>query len=127
METAATKIARLNRSIARTGETVTLRRTVENTDTGAVSTVEEIVCPAHIRDSAPQNLAGGEDVVESRVILSATSLAQTIGSPAFAFGIPNKDDLAVIHDRVSRIERIQPLYWGGQLIRVNMWCRGSGG
>lgn len=126
METAATKIARLNRSIARTGETVTLQRTAVGA-AGAVSIVEQITCPAHVRASAPQDVLGGEDVREMRVIISATALAQTSGSPPVPFNIPAKDDIAVIQGRPANVVDAAPIYYGGQLVRVNLLCRGGRG
>lgn len=128
METAATKIARLDRSIARTGETVTLRRLSADGSTGATSTVRELAdCPAHVRASAPQDLVE-PGVTEHRVILSATHLlAANIGSPPVAFGIPRRDDRIIIQGEDANIQEIAPIYYGGALVRVNLTCRGGGG
>lgn len=123
MPTAAQMIARLDAALARTGETVTLRRTAVDAATGAVATTEEITCPAHVRDVAPQDLIVG-DTPAIRVIVSPTGLAQTSGSPAAAFGIPSKDDRIVIRDNPSNIDQIAPLYYDGELVRVNLLCRG---
>jgi hypothetical protein len=128
METAAIKIARLNRSIARTGETVTIRRTSSD-GTGAVTIVAEIVCPAHVRFSKPQDiLSGKDDVTEAKLILSGSALAQTIGSPPVAFGVPNKDDIIVINSadppHPTNVAEVKTIYYGGQLVRVNLLCRG---
>lgn len=125
METAATKIARLNRSIDRTGEVVTLQRTAVNASTGAVTVAAQLAdCPAHVRASAPQDLIDPE-AKEMRVILSPTHLlAATIGSPPAAFGIPERDDKVLIQGNPSNVQEVAPIYYGGALVRVNLLCRG---
>jgi hypothetical protein len=123
LPTAAQMIARLDAAIAATGETVTLQRTAVSGTTGAVTVTEQITCPAHVRAYVPQDLVAGE-VQGIRVIISATSLAQTSGSPAVAFGPPGRDDRILINGNPSNIEQIAPLYYDGALIRVNLLCRG---
>lgn len=125
METAARKIARLDRSIARTGETVTLQRTAVDGSTGAVTVALSLPdVPTHVRANAPQDLVD-PDVKEMRVILSATHLlAETIGSPAVAFGIPERDDKVLIQGDPSNVQEVVPIYYGGALVRVNLLCRG---
>jgi hypothetical protein len=125
METAARKIARLDRSIARTGETVTLQRTATEGSTGAVTTALQLSdVPAHVRASKPQDLID-PDAKEMRVVLSPTQLfAATIGSPAVAFGIPERDDKVLIQGDPSNVREVDPIYYGGALVRVNLLCRG---
>jgi hypothetical protein len=124
METAATKIARLDRSIARTGETVTLQRTATD-GSGAVTVAMQLTnCPAHVRASAPQDLLD-PGVKEMRVIISSTHLlAEVMGSPAMAFGIPQRDDRLLIQGDPSNVQEVAPIYYGGALVRVNLLCRG---
>lgn len=125
METASRKIARLDRSIARTGETVTLQRTAVSGSTGAVTVALELSdVPAHVRASAPQDLID-PDAKEMRVVLSPTQLlAATLGSPAAAFGIPERDDKVLIQGDPSNVQEVAPIYYGGALVRVNLLCRG---
>ena len=123
MTTAAEMIARLDAAIARSGETVTLQRTATDDATGAVVVTDEITCPAHIRAAEPQDLID-TDAPAIRVILSATALAQTSGSPAVAFGMPGRDDRIVIRGNPSNIYQVATLYYGGELVRVNLLCRG---
>lgn len=124
METAPRKIARLDRSIARTGETVTLQRTSTDGE-GAVTVALQLAdVPAHVRASKPQDLIDPE-AKEMRVILSATHLlAATIGSPAVAFGIPERDDKVLIQGDPSNVQEVGPIYYAGALVRVNLLCRG---
>jgi hypothetical protein len=110
-----TMISGLDRALAYTGESVTLQRTAIDASTGGITISDEITCPAQIRSYAPQDLASGE-VQDIRVILSPTGLG--------SYGIPSRDDRVVIKGNPSNIEQIAPLYYGGQLVRVNLLCRG---
>jgi hypothetical protein len=115
MSDARQMIADLDRELAGYGQTVTLQRTTQDAD-GAVTITDSADCPAKVRPYTPQDLEAGE-VADIRVILSPTSLA--------AFGIPRRDDRIVIEDDdPSNIEQIEPLYYGGQIVRVNLLCRG---
>jgi hypothetical protein len=108
-------IARLDAALSHTGESVTLQHTAVDSATGGVSVTGEVTCPAQIRSYAPQDLEAG-DVQDIRVILSPNGLG--------AFGIPSRDDRILINSNPSNIEQIGPLYYGGQLVRVNLLCRG---
>jgi hypothetical protein len=123
MSTAAEKIARLDRSIARAGDSVTIQRT-STAGTGAVTVTEQVVCPAHVRASAPQALLDEGGVREIAVIVSATPLLTPAGSPPAAFGLPARDDRILIQGDPSNIVEIAPIYYGGALVRVNLLCRG---
>lgn len=121
---ASSKIRRLERSIARTGETVTLQRTATDGSTGDVTVALELAdVPAHVRASAPQDLVD-PDAREMRVILSPTRLLVATLGPAFAFGIPQRDDKVLIQGDPSNVQEVAPIYYGGALVRVNLLCRG---
>lgn len=108
-------IAALDTALAGYGQAVTLQHTAVDAD-GAITVTDEIDCPAKVRPYGPQDLEAGE-VKEIKVILSPTSLG--------AFGIPNRDDRIFVEvDNPSNVEQIEPLYYGGQLVRVNLLCRG---
>jgi hypothetical protein len=113
--TPRTIIAGLDRALAYTGENVTLQHTTIDGSTGGITVSAEITCPAQIRSYAPQDLSAG-DIQDIRVVLSPTGLG--------AFGIPSRDDRIVIKGNPSNIEQIGPIYYGGQLVRVNLLCRG---
>lgn len=113
--TPQTMISSLDRALAPTGENVTLQRTAIDSSTGAITVSDEVTCPAQIRATAPQDLAAGE-VQDIKVILSPTGLG--------AFGLPSRDDRIVIHGNPSNIEQIGPIYYGAQLVRVDLLCRG---
>jgi hypothetical protein len=108
-------IASLDAALARYGQMVTLQRTAIDASSGAITISEEVTCAAKVRPFGPQDLDAGE-VQDIQVVLSPTG----IGS----FGIPNRDDRILIGSNPSNAEQIAPLYYGGQLVRVNLLCRG---
>jgi hypothetical protein len=115
MTTAQYKISRLDAALAGYGQTVTLQRTTQDAD-GAVTVVASADCPAKVSPYTPQDLEAGE-VADISVIISPSSLA--------TFGIPKRDDRIIIEDDdPSNIEQIGTKYHGGQLVRVNLLCRG---
>ena len=107
-------ITRLDAQLAGYGQTVTIQHTAIDPTSGAVTVSDEVTCPAKVRRYAPQDLAAGE-VTDIQVIVSPTGLG--------AF-VPSRDDRILIYANPSNIEQIGPLYYGGQLVRVNMLCRG---
>jgi len=107
-------IARLDAAIAGYGQTVVLQRTAVDA-AGDVTVAEQVECPAAVRNFGPQDLEAGE-VTEIKVVLSPTGLG--------SFGLPSRDDRIVIEGNPSNITQIAPLSYGGQLVRVNLLCRG---
>lgn len=123
-DTAQAKIDRLNRSIARGGESITIERLATNNTTGASVVEMSVATPAWIRSSEPQDLtaAGVKDI---KIIISPTSImAATIGSPPTAFGLPLKDDRILLQGFSANIEDLMPIYYQGTLVRVNIVARG---
>lgn len=112
--TPQTIIAATDRAIAGYGQTVTLQHTAEDPATGAITIADEVTCPAAVRNFGPQDLEAGQ-VLEIRVVVSPTGLG--------AF-VPRRDDRILIDGNESNITQIAPLYYGGQLCRVNLLCRG---
>lgn len=124
MDTAQNKISRLDRSIARGGESVTIERLTTDPTTGASSVAMSIVVPAWIRSSEPQDLLSSEARDMQVVISSTVILAPMFGSPAVAYGLPLKDDRIIIQGNNANIEDVMPIYYGGTLVRVNLVARG---
>jgi len=112
--TPQTLIARLDAAIAGYGQTVVLQRTAVDA-AGDVTVADEVTCPAAVRNFGPQDLEAGE-VTDIKVVLSPTGLG--------SFGLPSRDDRIVIEGNPSNITQIAPLSYGGQLVRVNLLCRG---
>ena len=115
---AATEIARLDRALAGYGQSVTLQRWATDPTTGANTVAEEVTIPAAVRQYGPQDIEAGE-VTEIRVILSPTGLGAF--SPP---NLPRRDDLIVISGDATEIKQIAPVVHDGQLVRLNLLCRG---
>jgi len=113
--TPQTLIERLDAAIAGYGQSVTLQHTTVDPTTGATTVADEVTCPAAVRNFGPQSLEPGE-APEIKVVLSPTGLG--------SFGVPGRDDVILIDDNPSNITEIAPLSYGGQLVRVNLLCRG---
>lgn len=111
----ALHLGRLDRSIARAGDSVTLQRLAVDA-AGATSVAASAVCPAFIRARAPQDLVEPGGAPDTDVVLSASSLA--------SFGIPQRDDRILIEGAAANIIEVAPIYRGGTLVRVNLVCRG---
>jgi hypothetical protein len=113
--TAAQCIASLDRSLALYGQTVTIQHTAIDPATGAITVSDQVTCSAKVRPYGPQDLVAG-NVQDIQVIVSPTG----VGS----FGIPTRDDRVLIDGNPSNVEQIAPLYFGGDLVRINLLCRG---
>lgn len=113
--TPAVLISRLDAAIAGYGQSVTLQRTAVDPATGGVTVAEQVTCPAAVRNFGPQSLEPGQGK-EIKVVLSPTG----VGS----FGLPSRDDIIVIDGNPSNITEIDPLTYGGALVRINLLCRG---
>lgn len=124
MDTAQSKIARLERSIVRAGESVTFERVSADASSGEMVVELSVDVPAHVRFSAPQDLLDSE-AKDIRIVVSPTILMGTeIGSPPAIFGIPLRDDRVVVEGIIANIQTIDPLYYRGELVRINILARG---
>ena len=108
-------IVRTDAAIAGYGQSVTLQRTAVDATSGIVTVADEVTCAAAVRNFGPQDLDAG-DVQDIHVVLSPTGLG--------SFGVPSRDDRIVIEGNPSNITQIAPLSYGGQLVRLNLLCRG---
>lgn len=81
---------------------------------GNPSVASSATCPAFVRAAAPQDIIG-DGAPETRVVLSGSSLG--------SFGVPQRDDRAVIRGETASIVQIEPIYRDNILVRVNLLCR----
>lgn len=125
MDTAESKIARLERSIARAGQTVLFERLSTDSATGASIIEMSVSVPAWTRTSFPQDFIDN-DARDIRIVVSPTVLFGTeIGSPPQVFGLPKRDDRTIIEGEVANIQQIMPIYYNGEIVRINLLCRGA--
>lgn len=106
--TPASAIAMLDRTVARHGQTVILRR--GDTDT----TVR-----AFVRNYRPDELVNGIQQGDTSLVLSPTQVADT----PFAASI-QRNDKVVIGGRVRNVQGADPVLIADQLVRINLLVRG---
>lgn len=122
-------IRALDRSLARSGEDVILRRIV-----GTTAQVN-IDCPAraHVRGYEPSQLAGSIIQGDRQVIMSPTDIdraqwpgGQPVTSPAPAADprIPVNGDRVIIQGQSTVVIAADPVVRGGVLVRINIQVRG---
>jgi len=103
------EIVALDRALARTGETITLRRGTTTAPT-ALATVK-----AHVRGYKPEELIGGITQTDSLVTLSPTDLvAANWPMP------PKKGDWAIIQGRARSVEVVGLIVAADVLVRIEM-------
>lgn len=105
-------IAALDRSIAKYGQTVQLRR---GTTTAPVATAS---VKAHVRGYKPDELVSGIMQNDSLVILSPTGLEEWPG------GTPKKDDFVTIDGRLRSILAVGLFKMRDQVVRIEMQVKG---
>lgn len=107
----ASAIAALDNAIAKTGQSVSLRRL-----TGDIN----IERRASVRDYTPDEIGSGIIQGDTEVVLSPTALA---GTP-FEGKPPKRLDRVLVADRLRNIESAEPVYMMDVLVRLNLQVRG---
>jgi hypothetical protein len=110
-------IKELDGALEEVGEDVLLRKLTVDAEGAEIVTLEK-PCRASVRASQPQDLVEG-GVRDIAIVLSATGVD--------GFGVPEKDDRVVLlaqGDNPTNVENADPIIVAGQLVRVNLICRG---
>lgn len=107
-DTPAGIISRLDASLLKHGEDVTLRKS--NTATG------EVTVRARVRLYEPAELVGIINQGDSKVIISPTGLT--------SFGVPPANGYVVVNDIPRRIIAPNPIRVAGTLVRIELQVRG---
>lgn len=110
MSLAAHEIAKLDRQMAKKGQTAKLERL----SPAAIGDVR-----VFFRGYRPEELSGGIQQGDSTAILSPTSL-KTSGLP----GLPAVNWKLTISGRKRNVQAVEPVEMDGVLVRVNLWLRG---
>ena len=100
-------VAALDRALARNGETITLRLS------RPPARPTEVQVRAFVRQHDPHELVGGVDQIESKIIISPSSLAGW-GGP------PRKNDKAIIDGRTRNVEVVNPIKVGDAVVRIEL-------
>lgn len=120
-------IAGLDDALAEAGQIITLRRVVGLPPS---PTSYDIVLPAHVRGYAPQELAGGIQQGDSKVILSPSAIlaATWPGAGSATDGtdprMPKVGDKVIIQGRLSAVQAAVPFYAQDILVRIELQVRG---
>jgi hypothetical protein len=117
-------IAALDAALAQAGEDTILRRIVGT----APNTINiDVVVRASVRSFQPVELVGGISQTDSHVIISPTQIANAqwpggeLPSPTVANPtLPRINDRLIINGRVRSIQVVDPIYIGGELVRIEM-------
>jgi hypothetical protein len=117
-------IAALDAALAQAGEDAILRRIVGT----APNTINiDVVVRASVRSFQPVELVGGISQTDSHVIISPTQIANAqwpggeLPSPTVANPtLPRINDRLIINGRVRSIQVVDPIYIGGELVRIEM-------
>jgi hypothetical protein len=110
-------VSRLDAAVAKYQPlTATLQRLSIDSATGATFVAKQVAdFPAFIKNFVPQDLEAGE-VQDIRVVMSPRWLS--------TFGMPERDDRVIIDGNPSNVEQIGALKFCGQVVHVNLLCRG---
>jgi hypothetical protein len=110
---AAQEIAKLDRQIAKKGQTVSLRKST------AVDGAQDRPIRAFVRGYKPDELAGGVQQGDSTVIISPTALAAS----GFTGSI-KRNDVIVVSERARRVEVANLVTMDDQTVRIEVWIKG---
>ncbi len=126
-------LAQLDRRLARRGETIFLRRQV---NAGQTNSYVQCEIPAIVRALTEQQLVGGITQQQFFIITSPTHIlrAQWPGgkTPAATgdvidptdYRLPTVNDSVIIRGATKAIQRVAPVFDGGQCIRIELTVLG---
>lgn len=118
-------IADLNQALVEDGQPIRLQRLV---NVGGSQMPTEVTCQAFVRGYQPQELVGGITQQDVKVIFSPTEIIAASwqsGRPANEdTRVPMKGNRVFINGRARNVEAAAGLYMAGDLVRIEMQCRG---
>ena len=117
-------IGKINDALAKAGEDITLRRIYGQAPR---TNFVDVTVRASVRSFAPEELVGGINQTDSKVVISPTEIANsgwpggeiasaTVVNPS----LPRINDTAVINGRKRTIQVVDPIYVQGDLVRIEM-------
>lgn len=95
-------IARLDASLLRRGETITVKRTGKT----------DVTCRATVRGIKAEELIATATMSDSMVIISSTGFA--------AFGMPQPTDAVMVKGKSRRVKFVDPIYVNDVWVRTNL-------
>ena len=118
------EIAALDSALSRAGQDIVLRRIYgQSPKTNYV----DVTVRAAVRSYSPEELVGGINQTDSKVIASPTDIARA-GWPGGELpsaivvdpSLPRINDVAIIDGRKRNIQVVNPIYVLGELVRIEM-------
>ena len=118
--TPAAAIAALDKQLRRHGHDAVLRR---STWSGTTKTTADVTVRIKLRGYAPDELLGGITQDDSEVVMSPTQI-NAAGWPSGTPEPPKAGDTLVSAGRARAVIAAEPIYLGGELVRINLQVRG---
>lgn len=113
-------IAALDRQLHLHGHDAVLRRA---TWSGTTKTTADVTVRIKLRGYAPDELVGGIIQGDSAVVMSPTQI-NAAGWPSGAPEPPKAGDTLVSAGRARAVIAAEPIYLGGEVVRIEMQVRG---
>ncbi|MDF2809321.1 MAG: hypothetical protein K0S56_352 [Microvirga sp.] len=118
--TPAAAIAALDKQLRRHGQDAVLRR---STWSGTTKNSVDVTVRITLRGYAPDELVGGITQGDSEVVMSPTQI-NAAGWPSGAPEPPKAGDTLVSAGRARAVIAAEPIYLGGELVRIDLQVRG---
>jgi hypothetical protein len=125
MASAEEHIARLDRSLARNGEDVTLQRLALGP--GGKQTPFSVKCRASVTGYKPEQLVGSIVQGDTLAVLSPTQITLAGWTNGVASGdtrVPNSANRLLVQGTPRTIKAATPFYVAGELVRIELQIRG---
>lgn len=128
MTEAEAAIRDLDAALAEVGEDIRLQRLTLGPNGTQIPF--EVTCRAAVRQYQPSELTDGVIQGDSHIIISPTEIikAQWPGATPQSSDVdkrvPRKGDRVIVQGRARAVEAAAPFYLGGELVRLELQCRG---
>ena len=115
----SSEIDALDRALARAGQTITLRRTVDGSNT-------DVECPAAIRGFSPSELVDGITQQDSLVIISPTQINAAKWPDGVTPSVPSKNmgDTCIVNGKSRKVKAAYGIEVQDAIVRIEITIAG---